>query len=64
MAIVTPIDGEVGGRRRYHLQNPATLAPVGELDCATVEEVRDAIARASTAQPPTDDAAPPNFKDA
>jgi succinate-semialdehyde dehydrogenase/glutarate-semialdehyde dehydrogenase len=51
MAIVTARETEAGGRRHYRLQNPATLATVGELECVDDDEVRAAIARARQAQP-------------
>jgi acyl-CoA reductase-like NAD-dependent aldehyde dehydrogenase len=38
-------------RRRLRLRSPVTLDPIGELDCASGEEVRAAVARARAAQP-------------
>ena len=51
MAIVTPTEPTAEGRRRYELSSPATLKPIGELECATPEEVRAMIAKAREAQP-------------
>jgi len=39
------------GRRTYRLRSPVTLEPIGELPCATTDEVEAAVARARAAQP-------------
>ncbi len=50
MAIYEPI--ESGGlRRRLRLRSPVDLAPIGEIDCATREDVSAALERARKAQP-------------
>ena len=41
MAIVEPLETP-GPRRRYRALSPATLAPLGEFDCASAEDVRAA----------------------
>lgn len=51
MAIVTPVDPSADGRRRYQLSSPATREPIGELECATDDEVRAMVRRAREAQP-------------
>lgn len=48
MAIVEPVGGTPG---RYRLANPATGAPLPDMDAATAEEVRAAVARAREVQP-------------
>ncbi len=49
MAIVERIES-VSPRRRYRVSSPATLAPIGEFEAATVEDVRGAVERARKAQ--------------
>ena len=49
MAIFEPI-ATPGPRRRYRVSSPATLAPIGEFECATSEDVRAAVERARKAQ--------------
>ncbi|HEU4431631.1 MAG TPA: aldehyde dehydrogenase family protein [Myxococcota bacterium] len=49
MAIIEPIETP-GPRRRYRASSPATLAPIGEFECANAEDVRAAVARARKAQ--------------
>jgi succinate-semialdehyde dehydrogenase/glutarate-semialdehyde dehydrogenase len=49
MAIIEPIETP-GLRRRYRASSPATLAPIGEFECANAEDVRAAVARARKAQ--------------
>jgi succinate-semialdehyde dehydrogenase/glutarate-semialdehyde dehydrogenase len=44
-AVATP-----GPRRRYRAFSPATLAPIGEFECASAEDVRAAVERARKAQ--------------
>jgi succinate-semialdehyde dehydrogenase/glutarate-semialdehyde dehydrogenase len=51
LAVVEPI-AEAGARtRRLRLTNPATLAPIGEIDVATAADVAQAVQRARKAQP-------------
>ena len=50
MAIVEPVDTAEGAPRRFELRCPIDLAPIGELTCATAEDVRDAVVRARAAQ--------------
>jgi len=49
MAIIEPIETP-GPRRRYRASSPATLAPIGEFECANAEDVRAAVQRARKAQ--------------
>lgn len=49
MAIYEPIENQ-NGRRAYRLRSPVDLEPIGELPCATREEVQEAVARARVAQ--------------
>jgi acyl-CoA reductase-like NAD-dependent aldehyde dehydrogenase len=49
MAIVEPIES-AGPRRRLRALSPVTLEPIGEFDCATAEDVRNAVERARKAQ--------------
>lgn len=49
MAIYEPIENQ-NGRRAYRLRSPVDLEPIGELPCATREEVQEAVARAREAQ--------------
>lgn len=51
MAVVTPIEPDAEGRRRYRLSSPATLEAIDELVCATDDEVAEAVERARAAQP-------------
>ncbi|MDG2304974.1 MAG: aldehyde dehydrogenase family protein [Candidatus Binatia bacterium] len=50
MAIYEPIETQ-NGRRSYRLRSPVDLEPIGELTCATREEVQAAVDRARAAQP-------------
>jgi len=50
MAVVEFIDSAEGGRRRIRLANPATLAPLGEIEIQTSDEVRAAVEGARKAQ--------------
>ncbi len=50
MAIYEPLPSE-GPRRRYQLRSPATLEPIGELECMTEADVAQALERARKAQP-------------
>jgi len=50
MAIYEAIDSP-GPRRRLRLRSPVTLEPIGELECASEEDVRAALERARKAQP-------------
>jgi len=51
MAIVTPLEPTAEGRKRFALASPATLKGVGELECATADDVTAMVARARDAQP-------------
>ncbi|MEZ5269341.1 MAG: aldehyde dehydrogenase family protein [Microthrixaceae bacterium] len=51
MAIVTTAEPTAEGRRRYALRSPATTEHIGELECATDDDIRDMVARAREAQP-------------
>ncbi|HEX5068296.1 MAG TPA: aldehyde dehydrogenase family protein [Myxococcota bacterium] len=52
MAIVERIEAATpGSRRRLRMSNPATLAPLGEIEIATPADVRGAVERARKAQP-------------
>jgi succinate-semialdehyde dehydrogenase/glutarate-semialdehyde dehydrogenase len=50
MAIYEPLES-TNGRRRLQLRSPMNLEPIGNLDCATREEVEAAVSRARAAQP-------------
>jgi acyl-CoA reductase-like NAD-dependent aldehyde dehydrogenase len=50
MAIVTKLETPEGVRRRLSLASPASLEPIGEIDCMTLEEVRGALETARKAQ--------------
>jgi acyl-CoA reductase-like NAD-dependent aldehyde dehydrogenase len=50
MAIVTPVQARVDGRRRLQVSSPADLEPIGEIDLYTREDVHLAVERARTAQ--------------
>ena len=52
MAIVTKLDTPEGARRRLQLASPATLEPIGEIECLTPEDVRGALETARKAQEP------------
>jgi succinate-semialdehyde dehydrogenase/glutarate-semialdehyde dehydrogenase len=49
MAIVEAVSSP-GPRRRYRVSSPVTLTPLGELECASAEDVRAAVERARKAQ--------------
>jgi acyl-CoA reductase-like NAD-dependent aldehyde dehydrogenase len=51
MALLEPVDGPrvLHGRRRLEVRNPATLERIGEIEVATDEDVRAAVARAREA---------------
>ncbi len=51
MAILENLEPSASGRRRFALQNPATLEPIGEIECSTPDDVRAAVERARKAQP-------------
>jgi acyl-CoA reductase-like NAD-dependent aldehyde dehydrogenase len=51
MAIVTKIETAAGERKKYELQSPATRRVIGELECATPDDVAGLINRARDAQP-------------
>jgi acyl-CoA reductase-like NAD-dependent aldehyde dehydrogenase len=52
MAIVERIEAATpDARRRLRLRNPATLAPLGDVEVATPSDVRAAVERARKAQP-------------
>jgi succinate-semialdehyde dehydrogenase/glutarate-semialdehyde dehydrogenase len=51
MAVVERVDVETGQRPRLRLSNPATLAPLGEVEVASANDVAAAIERARKAQP-------------
>ncbi len=51
MAIVTEGTATAEGRRVLELASPATLAPIGSIECATEDDVADALAAARAAQP-------------
>jgi succinate-semialdehyde dehydrogenase/glutarate-semialdehyde dehydrogenase len=48
MAIFEPIETS-GARRKLRLRSTVTLEPIGELECATAEDVRAAVDRARKA---------------
>lgn len=49
MAIVEPLESS-GPRRRLRLRSPVNLEPIGEIECASAEDVRGAVERARKAQ--------------
>ncbi|NNL86768.1 MAG: aldehyde dehydrogenase family protein, partial [Myxococcales bacterium] len=49
MAIFEAIESD-GPRRKLRLTSPVTLEPIGELECATADDVRAAVERARKAQ--------------
>ncbi len=51
MAVVEQLEAAPGERRRLRLANPATLAPLGEVEVCTEGDVRAAVERARKAQP-------------
>ncbi len=51
MAVVEPIAEAGAGVRRLRLSNPATLAPLGEIEVATAADVAQAVQRARKVQP-------------
>jgi succinate-semialdehyde dehydrogenase/glutarate-semialdehyde dehydrogenase len=51
MAIVEPLESTGQGPRRLQLANPATLAPIGEIEVQEAADVKAAIERARKAQP-------------
>jgi len=50
MAITEPIASQ-GPRRRLRLRSPVSLEPIGEIECASGEDVKAAVERARKAQP-------------
>ena len=50
MAIVTKLETPEGERRRLQLASPATLEPIGEIECLTPEDVGEALESARKAQ--------------
>ncbi|MGH0029508.1 MAG: aldehyde dehydrogenase family protein [Myxococcota bacterium] len=50
MAIYEPLESD-GPRRRYRLLSPASLEPIGELECMGEADVAQALERARKAQP-------------
>ena len=52
MAIVEPV-ASTGPRRRLRLRSTVTLEPIGEIECASAEDVRAAVERARKAKTPT-----------
>ena len=52
MAIYEPAPSEesAAGRRRLRLRSPVDLEPIGEIECATAEDVAAALERARKAQ--------------
>ena len=50
MAIYEPLES-TSETRRYSLRSPVTLDPIGELECASTQEVQAAVDRARAAQP-------------
>src|SRR5499427_4385030 len=51
MAIVEPVAGESGSRRRLRLESPGTRGLIGEIEVHTAEQVRERVAAARGAQP-------------
>jgi succinate-semialdehyde dehydrogenase/glutarate-semialdehyde dehydrogenase len=51
MAIATRVETPVGAPRRLKLASPATLEPIGEIECQSAEDVRTALASARKVQP-------------
>lgn len=50
MAIVTPLETRVTGRRVLSLKSPVDLSPVGQVICASTEDVHAAVRKAREAQ--------------
>ena len=50
MAIVEQLEVAPGEPRRLRLANPATLAPLGEVEIDSADDVRAAVLRARKAQ--------------
>jgi acyl-CoA reductase-like NAD-dependent aldehyde dehydrogenase len=51
MAVVERVEAATGSRRLLRLSNPATLAPLGEVEVSTAEDVYAVVERARKAQP-------------
>jgi succinate-semialdehyde dehydrogenase/glutarate-semialdehyde dehydrogenase len=51
MAVVERVEAGSGSRRRLRLSNPATLAPLGEVEVSTAEDVSAVVERARKVQP-------------
>ena len=51
MAVVEPLEPSADGHRRLGLRSPSNLEQIGEIEVATAEDVRAAVARAREAQP-------------
>lgn len=51
MAIFERIEDSTAGRRRLSLTSPANMEPLGEIECASKEDVDAAVAKARAAQP-------------
>ncbi|TNF35978.1 MAG: aldehyde dehydrogenase family protein, partial [Gammaproteobacteria bacterium] len=52
MAIVTPMEAKVTGRRVLSLKSPVDMSPIGQLVCASEGDVTAAVAAARKAQGP------------
>ena len=50
MALVEQVEHAGGGRRRLRLANPATLAPLGEIEVGIAADVHAAVESARKAQ--------------
>lgn len=50
MAAIEPMEADASGRRKFRVQHPATLEPLGEFAVTTPEEVRATVQRARSAQ--------------
>lgn len=50
MAIVTPLETKMAGRRVLSLKSPVDLSPIGQIACASPEDVASAVKKARTAQ--------------
>ncbi len=51
MALAEAVNPAPDGHRRLRLKSPATLEPIGEIECQTAGDVRAALERARKAQP-------------
>lgn len=51
MAVFERIEDSASGHRRLALKSPATMESIGEIECATKEDVDAAVAKARAAQP-------------